>query len=214
MPLGLSAARLRIRSCIWKSCIPRSWMNSSWIRSTAGTQMAELAVALPLLVVFVVGIYDFGTALDTKQKLANAVAEGARIGALTPLNDLSNSLPSSVGGIRNVVSAYLLAAKLNDCGLSTISGPSALPDATWQYVSGGNGCAGSVTLTIQRAYSPAANLGEEGTSGASVKLVSTQVSISYPYAWRFNSVITLLVPGAGYAAVTQITSSATMLDQS
>ncbi len=204
MATRLSTARLSIRSCI----------RHSWMRSTAGTQMAELAVALPLLVVFVVGIYDFGAALDTKQKLANAVSEGARTGALTPLNDLSASLPSSVGGIRNVVSAYLLAAKLNDCGLSTASSPNFLNNATWQYVSGGNGCAGSVTLTIQRAYSPAANLGEGGTEGASVKLVSTQVSISYPYAWRFNSVITLLVPGAGYAAVTQITSSAAMLNQS
>lgn len=192
--------------------LPWTRLRALW-RHNHGTQVAELAVALPLLVVFVVGIYDFGAALDTKQKLANAVAEGARSGSLTPWSDLDTAVPASVGGIRNVVSAYLVGARLNDCGLAGISSPVYLSNATWQYVTSGSGCPGALTLTIQRVYAPSADLGEGG-AGASVKLISTQVNISYPYAWRFNSVITLLVPGTNYAGVTQITSTATMLNQS
>ena len=54
-----------------------------------GAQIAEFAVALPLLMVFVVGIFDFGLAFGTKQKLANAAREGARVAANQPTTDLS-----------------------------------------------------------------------------------------------------------------------------
>ena len=44
--------------------------------------MAEFAVALPLLIVLVVGIFDFGAAFNLKQELNNALREGARFGAV------------------------------------------------------------------------------------------------------------------------------------
>ncbi len=43
----------------------------------AASQMAEFAVCLPLLIVVVVGIFDFGEAFNVKQKL-----NGARGGPL------------------------------------------------------------------------------------------------------------------------------------
>jgi hypothetical protein len=44
--------------------------------------------------------------------------------------------------------------------------------------------------------------------------VGTVVTVSYPYHWRFNSVIQLLFPGpSGYAAITQVTESATVHNQ-
>jgi Flp pilus assembly protein TadG len=45
------------------------------IRSDRGSQIVEFAVALPLLIVFVVGIFDFGEAFNQKQKLSNVVAK-------------------------------------------------------------------------------------------------------------------------------------------
>jgi hypothetical protein len=39
------------------------------------------------------------------------------------------------------------------------------------------------------------------------------VTIVYPYHWQFNSVIQLLIPGANYAAITQLTESATVQNQ-
>jgi len=41
-------------------------------RDDRGSQMVEFAVTLPLLMVFVVGIFDFSGAFTLKQKLTNA----------------------------------------------------------------------------------------------------------------------------------------------
>jgi len=89
-----------------------------WVRlgaSTRGAQILELAVALPLLVVFVVGIYDFSRAFNTKEKLNFAARDGARFGSTQPTNDLSQSTPLSVTAIRDLVDADLLAAGISDC---------------------------------------------------------------------------------------------------
>jgi hypothetical protein len=43
--------------------------------------------------------------------------------------------------------------------------------------------------------------------------VGTIVTVQYPYHWRFNSVIQLLIPGATYAATTQVLESATVHNQ-
>src|SRR5713226_5316539 len=88
--------------------------------NTHGAQILELAVALPLLLVFVVGIYDFSQAFNTKEKLNFAARDGARFGSTQPTNDLSQSVPLSVTAIRDLVDADLLAAGINDCGLSPI----------------------------------------------------------------------------------------------
>ena len=48
------------------------------LTDTSGSQLLEFAVALPLLVVFVVGIFDFGGAFNLKQMLNNIAREGAR----------------------------------------------------------------------------------------------------------------------------------------
>ncbi len=43
-----------------------------------GSQIAEFAVALPLLLIMVVGIFDFGNAYNIKQKVTN-IAREARV---------------------------------------------------------------------------------------------------------------------------------------
>ncbi|PYY04272.1 MAG: hypothetical protein DMG69_31010, partial [Acidobacteria bacterium] len=59
-------------------------------RETQAAQIVELAVTLPVLMILVVGIYDFGQAFNLKQKLAGAVREGARFAANQSTGDLSN----------------------------------------------------------------------------------------------------------------------------
>lgn len=50
---------------------PRSpW--TSLLAESKGSAIVEFAVSLPLLVVLVVGIFDFGSAFTVKQKLAYA----------------------------------------------------------------------------------------------------------------------------------------------
>src|ERR1700679_3537679 len=85
------------------------------LRNTDAAALIEFAVALPLLVVMVVGIFDFGGAFNLKQELNNAVREGATFGASQPTNDLTNAgTPGSVDAARYIVASYLLAARLND----------------------------------------------------------------------------------------------------
>ncbi|HEX8814618.1 MAG TPA: TadE family protein, partial [Terriglobales bacterium] len=75
--------------------------------------LVEFAISLPLLIVLVVGIFDFGAAFNLKQQLNNALREGARFGSTQPTNDLTNpncggagGAPCSVAAIMKVVDAY------------------------------------------------------------------------------------------------------------
>ena len=168
------------------------------------SSLVEFAVALPLLVVLVVGIFDFGGAFNQKQELNNAAREGARFGASQPANDLCTgcTAPPSVDAIRYLVDSYLTAAKVNDCGLGAVAVPTTGPP--WEYDASGNGCAGTLKLKIDRGVAVPETVG-----GVTVNLLCTLVSISYPYQWHFNKVIQLIVPGATYASVTQIQTDAT-----
>jgi hypothetical protein len=181
-------------------------------RDDRAAQIAEFAISLPLLVVFVVGIFDFSGALTLKQKLTNAAREGARVAAADPANDLSSgssSVPVSVNDAFLVVDDYLLSEKINDCGLGTKI-PQWTTGLTW--VSTATGCptvaANGLILTINRGCVTQQTIGTTTTV-----VVNTCVQIQYAYKWRFNSVITLLVPSATYASVSYITTTATAFNE-
>jgi len=186
-------------------------------------QIVELAVSLPLLVVFVVGIFDFSGAFTLKHKLTNAAREGARVAAAAPANDLgnpSNPVPASVDLAFRVVANYLGAVNMNVCGLNPAT-PSSQSGLTWTYTATGNGCpTGGLTIVINRGYvfpptgasSPTACTSQP-SSGITVNVVGTCVSITYAYKWRFNSVITLLVPGAIYAGISNLNTTAVAFNE-
>jgi TadE-like protein len=173
-----------------------------------GSQIVELAVALPLLVVFVVGIFDFGSAFGIKQKIANAAREGARTASYQSTRDLSHipsggcGAPSSVCAIRDAVDHYLAAANVNDCGLGTAVAP-APTGLAWTFTSTGS-CSGSLTLTIDRGATFSVSLSSPYTSNQTVE--ATSVTLVYPYKWQFNTVVVLMVPGASYSSTTPLTA--------
>jgi Flp pilus assembly protein TadG len=179
------------------------------LRDTQAAAIIEFAVALPLLIVLVVGIFDFGGAFNLKQELNNAAREGARFGAAQPTNDLSTPTlkPASVDAIRYLVDSYLQTAHINDCGLSAIPEPPQGGGFAWVY-NASTGCPGSraLTLTISRAVVVQVTIG-----GATVNMLCTTVNISYPYQWHFSNVIQLLVPGANYT-LGNIQSNATAVN--
>lgn len=179
------------------------------LRSTEAAALIEFAVALPLLVVLVVGIFDFGGAFNLKQELNNAVREGARFGAAQPSNDISptNSKPPSVDAIRFLVDSYLQAARINDCGLSAISEPAQGGGMSWTYTASTGCSGGALTLTISRAVPVPVPI-----AGSSAIMLCTTVHISYPYVWHFNNVIQLLVPGANYSFLGNIPSKAVAMN--
>jgi Flp pilus assembly protein TadG len=176
-----------------------------------GSQIVEFAVALPLLLVLVVGICDFGNAFNMKQKLTNAAREAARLGSSQSTADLTQGSPASVVAIRDLVSYYLQTARMNDCGIGTSAATAVGASSPWAWsftATCPNG--GTFTLTVDRGNVFASSV---TTGGNTIKVISTNVTISYPYKWQFNRVIGLLVSGASYPAATNIVVNSTMENQ-
>jgi len=167
----------------------RGVFGRSLFTNEQASQIAEFAVSLPLLVVMVVGIFDFSGAFALKQKLANAAREGARAAAADPANDLSGAasgVPVSVSDAYQVVDNYLQSEKINDCGLNGVT-PTQGSGLTWSSTSTGT-CPGSgITFSINRGC-----VTQQTLAGTSTSMVATCVTITYPYAWRFTFVSTLM----------------------
>jgi Flp pilus assembly protein TadG len=177
-----------------------------------GSQIVEFAVALPLLLVLVVGIFDFGNAFNLKQKVTNAAREAAQLGASQPTSDLSNAPPPSVLAIRDLVVNYLQASRVNDCGLGSVAATAAGASTPWKWsFTASCGSAGNMVLSVDRGYVFTSTVTIAGTP---VKVIGTNVSIQYPYQWQFNRVITLLVPTAVYPGTTQIVVASVTTNQS
>ncbi len=188
-------------------CRPGSGPVAPPLKNARGSALLEFAITLPLLVVFVVGIYDFSGAFNQKQKIEQAAQEGAIIAGAQPQSDIrsSNGNPDSMQPVVTAVfnslagSQVLPNANQGSCKPPfTASGPAGL---TWTYSI--SGCPDSLVVTINRGWIAPGPPMSAGTS----------VQVAYPYHWRFNSVIQLLIPGASYAATTQLTESATVHNQ-
>jgi hypothetical protein len=177
-----------------------------------GSALLEFAIVLPLLVVFVVGIYDFSGAFNQKQKVEQAAQEGAIIAGAQPTTDIAPTPGSDPDSLHPVVTAVfnsLVGSGVVPSGTctppGTASGPAGL---AWTYTISGCSSAyatDNLVITINRGW--------VSTPGPPAS-VGSSVQVSYPYHWRFNSVIQLLFPGpSGYAATTQVTESATVHNQ-
>lgn len=188
------------------------WVKSlgeSMCRQEQAAQLVEFAVALPLLVVFVVGIFDFSSAFTLKQRLTDLARDAARVAAADPSSDVQvGATPLSVMDAFYVVDNYLRANNINDCGISTTPTNSG---TTWTFQSSGGTCpAGQLTIIVNRGYyfpvtgatTPAVTCTPSTPSGGAV--IGTCVSIQYPYPWRFGRAASLL--GTNYSLPTQISA--------
>jgi Flp pilus assembly protein TadG len=191
--MSSNASRSRDRMIGWR----RFWGNGLSVNALcfddSAAQIVEFALSVPLLVLFVIGIFDFSSAITLKQKLANAAREGARVAAADPASDLSASLPVSVADAFDVIDAYFLSEKIPDCGITrpTLSGT-----LTWSS-NGQTKCPMfGFTLTINRGYyfpitgssSAPANCATTALTTGQTAVVATCVSIQYAYSWQFTSI--------------------------
>lgn len=187
----------------------------SLLRSSDATQIVEFAVTLPLLMALAVGIFDFGNAFNLKQKLTNAAREGARVGASQPTSDLdrSNPTPASVLAVRDVVDNYLTAARINDCGLASATATAVGASApwSWTFTTACPGGIGNLVLTVNRGYVFTSLI--INAAGSPVKVISTQVTVQYPYHWQFSRVASVLVSGANFPGTSNLTLTSTMANQ-
>jgi Flp pilus assembly protein TadG len=181
----------------------------SLLRDAQGAAILEFAVALPLLVVFVVGIYDFSGAFNQKQKIEQAAQEGAILAGAQPTSDIASATPpESLQPVETAVFNSLVASGVVPSGACAPPGTVTIhTGVSWTYSI--SGCSGTypgdnLIITINRGW----------VSAPPTPLsVGSYVQVSYPYHWRFNSVIQLLFPGASYSATTQVTESASVHNQ-
>jgi Flp pilus assembly protein TadG len=88
------------------------------LKGEKGAELVELAVVLPLLLILIAGIVDFGFLLQSFQVVTNAAREGARIGVLPGYN---------TSDIQGRVASYITAAGLAGTPTTTVSAVSITP---------------------------------------------------------------------------------------
>ncbi|MGE3510103.1 MAG: TadE/TadG family type IV pilus assembly protein [Vicinamibacterales bacterium] len=86
-------------------------MRRRW-RGARGAALLETAIALPLVLLVSVGIFEFGRAFQTWQVITNAAREGARIAVLPNSTD---------GGVQSRVTAYLAAGQLANAATASVN---------------------------------------------------------------------------------------------
>jgi Flp pilus assembly protein TadG len=202
----------------------RHWIRrpTRLLRDDRAAQMVEFACTLPLMVLFVVGIFDFSGAFTLRQKLTNIARDAARAAASDPGGDIaspSTPLPASISDAFQLVDNYLIANHLSDCGISPtvfVNGPT----ATYQFTGTSTTCPpGGMTIYINRGYYfsqtsttlPGMNCGVQPVGSGQIAIVATCVSIRYAYKWRFGGVASLF--GSTTILPTSITGTAVAMNE-
>jgi Flp pilus assembly protein TadG len=180
----------------------------SLLRDVSGSAILEFAIVLPLLMVFIVGIFDFSGAFNQKQKIEQAAQEGAIIAGAQPMSDIdpSNTGPDSLQPVVTAVFNSLAGSGVLTTGTCVPPGKAthAGSNLKWKYTI--SPCPDDLVIVIDRGW--------VSTSASTPAALGTTVQVTYPYHWRFNRVIQLLFPGpSGYAATTPVTESATVHNQ-
>jgi hypothetical protein len=162
------------------------------LRDTRGTEIAEMAVVLPLLFMIVMGIFWFGQAFRIYGTLTQATRAGARA-AVAPV--CATCAPTTGVGpgqyaqtaVQNAMAAaHLSTNQLVQVSLWTTPAPALCPCGTSGPACAAVMCDGSVTIptcvqkNVQLSYpAPANGPGGMGTCG-------TAVSLRYKYPFSFK----------------------------
>src|ERR1700694_5465140 len=175
-----------------------------------GAALLEFAIVLPLLMVFVVGIFDFSGAFNQKQQIEQAAQEGAIIAGAQPMSDIQtvNKNPDSLQPVVTAVFNSLAASGVLPKGTCNPPGKASHSGSPlkWSYTI--SGCPDDLVIAIDRGW-----VFPSATTASPTAAVGTIIKVTYPYHWRFNSVIQLLLPDAKYSSITYLTESATVHNQ-
>jgi Flp pilus assembly protein TadG len=92
------------------------------LRSSRGAQLVEMAIVMPVLLLIIAGIFDFGMLFRSWEVVTNAAREGARIGSLPGYADAD---------VRSRVQQYMQASGVlpaaGTCELHSVSPGAACP---------------------------------------------------------------------------------------
>jgi Flp pilus assembly protein TadG len=170
------------------------------LRSSEGSQLLEFGLALPILLLLVVGAWDFGYAFQMRDKLTNAAREAARVSISNSLIDpydpsaacYGSSTPCTIEAAADAAVKYMNNAGLNASCISPDS-PTSTSGLEFTYTCNG------ITLVVNRGLLTTVN-GED--------VEETQVSIAYPMAWKLAN----FLPKGTFPAT--VSTAVTMLNLS
>jgi Flp pilus assembly protein TadG len=108
-------------------------------RCELGAEFVEFALAFPLLLLVLMGIFDFGLMFQQYEVLTNAAREGGRIAVLPGYSDTD---------VTNRVNAYVAASFLSMGGSVTVDTPLVRSSASI----GGGKCISEVTVTVRYVH--------------------------------------------------------------
>ncbi|HET9199797.1 MAG TPA: TadE family protein [Dehalococcoidia bacterium] len=94
----------------------------------SGQAIVEFAIVLPLLLILLFGVIDFGRALQTYITINNASREGARLGAINPEADIEGKVRDAAGAFDN--DSLTVAVDFPD---GEASGESVVVDVDYEY---------------------------------------------------------------------------------
>ncbi|HVB34690.1 MAG TPA: TadE/TadG family type IV pilus assembly protein [Patescibacteria group bacterium] len=142
-----------------------------------GAEFVEFALVLPLILLLLLGIFDFGSFFALRQKMTNAAREGARIVISSPLSDAScsSATPCSIVAAAGAVVHYMANA---DASISCIQpgSPTTSAPLKWTY-----SCANGTSLVINRGYS--------FSDSGNIMIPATQVTLVYPIEWQLGGLL-------------------------
>ncbi len=153
-----------------------------------GAELVEFSLILGFLIVFLVGIVDFGKGYKLYQNVTNATREGARLSAV-PYYNQPTVAPDA---LRNRITTYLQSLGMQ---ISYYQGAATNMSGTtaWTY---GNYPNGSYLLINQ---SKAFNKLDGSGNPTGVVYTGSEVQLRYPYSYLFfGQLVRLLVPSATY----------------
>jgi Flp pilus assembly protein TadG len=140
-----------------------------------GSQVAELALALPLLCLIVFAIIDGADVVRAHILLNNAAREGARMGASLYCPTCATS--AKVPATQNYVLQYV-TSETNGLGIG--------PNGKDGWCSASQLSAGNITVNPNVSYTYSDPSNPSGTSA----VCATQVAIDYPYTFCYVSKFT------------------------
>src|SRR5437660_5349467 len=153
----------------------------SLMKDVQAAALLEFAIVLPLLIVFVVGIFDFSGAFNQKQKIEQAAQEGAIIAGAQSMSDIAsgNLDPDSLHPVVTAVFNSLADGGVLTKGTCVPPGTAlhvgSSSNLKWKYTI--SPCPDDLVVVIDRGW-----VATSATSTSTTAAVATIVTVTYHYA--------------------------------
>jgi Flp pilus assembly protein TadG len=154
-------------------------------RDSRGAEIAEFAMVLPLLFMFLMAIFWFGQAFRTYGTLTQAARQGARA-AVAPVCTTCAAGNSAEQNAATAVSNAMAAAHLNTAQLQPLTGWT--PPALYLCTPAGTACGSPVPCDAQPTINVCVQENVQlsaSCSGGGAPTCGTSVSMRYKYGYHF-----------------------------